>query len=255
MKFYLTEAGSRKLASIVTGSTITITKAVSSDIVSFEPKRLVEIAGRKQSLQVNSVNIENNVAVVKLTLTNLDVTEEYQLKQIGIYARFGTEEILFIVGQDRAGEKVPAISEREIEYDYQISFAFDTAAEVKISVSANDFIKKTDALNLLHLKLDKTEYVNKITDMKRVTVVNVPADRWTGSGPWTQILQVATLKDGDTPTVSQHISEGESRADIIKAQEKAYGCINKGIVSNGELKLMCYVKKPKAAFFIAIKGE
>ena len=255
MKFYLTEAGSRKLASIVTGSTITITKAISSDIVSSEPKRLVEIAGRKQSLQVNSVNIENNVAVVKLTLTNLDVTEEYQLKQIGIYARFGTEEILFIVGQDRVGEKVPAIAEREIEYDYQISFAFDTAAEVKISVSANDFIKKMEALNLLHLKVDKTEYINKITDMKRVTVVNVPADRWIGSGPWTQILQVATLKDGDTPTVSQHISEGESRADIIKAQEKAYGCINKGIVSNGELKLMCYVKKPKAAFFIAIKGE
>nr|DAW82805.1 MAG TPA: tail-collar fiber protein [Bacteriophage sp.] len=255
MKFYLTEAGSRKLASIVTGSTITITKAISSDIVSSEPKRLVEMAGRKQSLQVNSVNIENNVAVVKLTLTNLDVTEEYQLKQIGIYARFGTEEILFIVGQDRVGEKIPAIAEREIEYDYQISFAFDTAAEVKISVSANDFIKKMEALNLLHLKVDKTEYVNKITDMKRVTVVNVPADRWIGSGPWTQILQVATLKDGDTPTVSQHISEGESRADIIKAQEKAYGCINKGIVSNGELKLMCYVKKPKAAFFIAIKGE
>ena len=255
MKFYLTEAGSRKLASIVTGSTITITKAISSDIVSSEPKRLVEIAGRKQSLQVNSVNIENNVAVVKLTLTNLDVTEEYQLKQIGIYARFGTEEILFIVGQDRVGEKVPAISEREIEYDYQISFAFDTAAEVKISVSANDFIKKAEALNLLHLKVDKTEYVNKITNMKRVTVVNVPADRWAGSGPWTQILQVDTLKDGDTPTISQHISEGESRADIIKAQEKAYGCINKGIVSNGELKLMCYVKKPKVAFFIAIKGE
>ena len=255
MKFYLTEAGSRKLASIVTGSTIIITKAISSDIVSSEPKRLVEIAGRKQSLQVNSVNIENNVAVVKLTLTNLDVTEEYQLKQIGIYARFGTEEILFIVGQDRVGEKVPAIAEREIEYDYQISFAFDTAADVKISVSSNDFIKKMEALNLLHLKVDKTEYVNKITDMKRVTVVNVPADRWIGSGPWTQILQVATLKDGDTPTVSQHISEGESRADIIKAQEKAYGCINKGIVSNGELKLICYVKKPKVAFFIAIKGE
>ena len=246
MKFYLTEAGSRKLASIVTGSTIIITKAISSDIVSSEPKRLVEIAGRKQSLQVNSVNIENNVAVVKLTLTNLDVTEEYQLKQIGIYARFGTEEILFIVGQDRVGE---------IEYDYQISFAFDTAADVKISVSSNDFIKKMEALNLLHLKVDKTEYVNKITDMKRVTVVNVPADRWIGSGPWTQILQVATLKDGDTPTVSQHISEGESRADIIKAQEKAYGCINTGIVSNGELKLICYVKKPKVAFFIAIKGE
>lgn len=255
MKFYLTEAGGRKLGDLITGSTITITKVIASDIVSNEPKRLVEVPGRKQSVQINSVSVENGFAVLNLTLTNLEVTEEYQLRQMGIYARFGAEEILLIVGQDRVGEKVPAISEREIEYDYQISFAFNTAAEVKISVSANDFIKKTDALNLLHLKVDKTEYVNKISDMKRVTVVNVPPDRWTGSGPWTQILQVANLKDGDTPTVSQHISEGESRADIIKAQEKAYSCINKGIVSNGELKLMCYVKKPNVAFFIAVKGE
>ena len=255
MKFYLTEAGSRKLSEVVAGTVMTITKAFASDILSTEPKKLAEIPGKKQSIQINSVNIDNGSATLKLTLSNLEVAQEYQLKQIGIYASFGTEEILFIVGQDKAGERVPAISEREIEYDYQISFAFDTAAEVKISVSANDFIKKMEALNLLHLKVDKTEYVNKITDMKRVTVVNVPADRWIGSGPWTQILQVATLKEGDTPTVSQHISEGESRTDSIKAQEKAYGCINKGIVSNGELKLMCYVKKPKAAFFIAIKGE
>lgn len=255
MKFYLTEFGSRKLSEVVAGSVMTITKAVASDIVSNEPKKLAEIPGKKQSIQINSLNIDNGIAVLKLTLSNLEVNQEYQLKQIGIYASFGTEEILFIVGQDKAGERVPAISDREIEYDYQISFAFDTAAEVKISVSANDFIKKAEALNLLHLKVDKTEYLSEITDMKRVTVVNVPAERWTGSGPWTQMLQVATLKDGDTPTISQHISEGESRADIIKAQEKAYSCINKGIVSNGELKLMCYVKKPKVAFFIAIKGE
>lgn len=255
MKFYLTETGSRKLASIVTGSTITITKAISSDIVSSEPKRLVEIAGRKQSLQVNSVNIENNVAVVKLTLTNLDVTEEYQLKQIGIYARFATEEILLIVGQDRVGEKVPAISEREIEYDYQISFAFDTAAEVKISVSANDFIKKTDAINLLSSKVDKADYATKIANINRFVVFNVPIDRWTGNGPWIQTVQVPGIKEGDTPIIGLHISEGETRADVIKSQEKAYGCINKGIVTNGEIQLICYVKKPKVAFFIAVKGE
>ena len=255
MKFYLTETGSKKLSEIVAGSVMTITKAVASDIVSNEPKKLAEIPGKKQSIQINSVNIDNGIAVLKLTLSNLEVNQEYQLKQIGIYASFGTEEILFIVGQDKAGERVPAISDREIEYDYQISFAFDTASEIKISVSANDFIKKADALNLLNSKVDKIEYTNKIADMKRVTLLNVPVDRWTGSGPWTQILQVSTLKEGDTPTVSQHISESESRADIIKAQEKAYGCINKGIVSNGELKLMCYVKKPKADFFIAIKGE
>ena len=254
MKFYLTETGSRKLANVITGSAITITKAISTDIVSAEPKELVEIPGRKQNLQINSVNIENNVAVVKLTLTNLDVIQEYQLKQIGIYARFGTEEILFIVGQDRVGEKVPAISEREIEYDYQISFAFDTAAEVKIAVSANDFIKKVDAINLLNGKVDKTEFINIITAIQKVTVVSAPVERWTGSGPWEQVLQVPGLKEGDKPEVAHYISEGETRADVIKAQEKSYSCIHKGIVSDGELKLICYGKKPKVTFFIVVKG-
>ena len=255
MKFYLTEAGSRKLSNVIAGSTITITKAISTDIVSADPKKLVEIPGRKQNLQINSVNIEGSVAVVKLTLTNLDVIQEYQLKQVGIYARFDTEEILFIVGQDRVGEKVPAISEREIEYDYQISFAFDTAAEIKILVSANDFIKKVEALNLLNTKVDKTEYTSKIAEMKRFAIFNVPVDRWIGNGPWIQVIQVPNIKEGDTPIIGLHIGETETRAYIIKAQEKAFGCLNKAIISNNEVKLICYGKKPKEAFFIAIKGE
>lgn len=254
MKFYLTEAGSRKLSEVVAGSVMTITKAFASDILSTEPKKLAEIPGKKQDIQINSVSIDNGNATLKLTLTNLQVTQEYQLKQIGIYASFGVEEILFIVGQDRAGEKVPAISDREIEYDYQISFAFDTAAEVKIAVSANDFIKKVDAISLLNAKVDKAEIINIIAAMQKVTIVNVPVERWTGSGPWEQVLQVPGLKEGDKPEVAQHISEGETRADVIKAQEKSYSCIHKGIVSNGELKLICYGKKPKVAFFIAIKG-
>lgn len=255
MKFYLTETGSKKLSEIVAGSVMTITKAVASDIASTEPKKLAEIPGKKQSIQINSVNIDNGIAVLKLTLSNLEVNQEYQLKQIGIYASFGTEEILFIVGQDKAGERVPAISDREIEYDYQISFAFDIASEIKISVSANDFIKKVDALNLLNTKVDKTEYTSKIAEMKRFAIFNVPVERWTGSGPWVQIVQVPNIKEGDTPIIGLHIGETETRAYIIKAQEKAFGCLNKAIISNGEVKLICYGKKPKEAFFIAIKGE
>lgn len=254
MKFYLTEAGSRKLASIVTGSTITITKAISSDIVSSEPKRLVEMAGRKQSLQVNSVNIENDVAVVKLTLTNLDVTEEYQLKQIGIYARFGTEEILFIVGQDRVGEKVPAISEREIEYDYQISFVFDTAAEVKISVSANDFIKKTEAISLLDRKVDKNEIVNKLEAITKSVVVNVTNDRWSGSAPFTQRIEIQGIKAVDTPIISHWLLDGVTDATTIKGAWKAYSCIDRIDTYDGYIIVTCFRKKPIQSFFLAIKG-
>ena len=254
MKFYLTEVGSKKLSEIVAGSTMTITKAVASDVFSSEPKKLVEISGKRQSLQINSVEIESGSAVVKLTLTNLDVTQEYQLKQIGIYASFGTEEILFVVAQDNAGERVPAISDREIEYDYQISFAFDTAAEVKISVSANDFIKKVDALNLLKSKVDKTDFDSRISEIKRYVVINLQEDRWTGSGPWTQRINIDWVKSTDRPEVSHYLLDGVTDAQTIKGAWKAYSCIDRVDTYDGYAIVSCFRKKPIQGIFIIVKG-
>lgn len=254
MKFYLTEFGSRKLSEVVAGSVMTITKAVASDIVSNEPKKLAEIPGKKQSIQINSLNIDNGIAVLKLTLSNLEVNQEYQLKQIGIYARFGTEEILFIVGQDRVGEKVPAISEREIEYDYQISFAFDTAAEIKISVSANDFIKKVDAINLLDRKVDKTDFVNKLEGISKSVVVNVTNDRWSSSAPFTQRIEVQGIKAVDTPIISHWLLDGVTDATTIKGAWKAYSCIDRIDTYDGYIIVTCFRKKPIQSFFLAIKG-
>ena len=219
MKFYLTEAGSKKLSEIVAGSVMTITKAVASDIVSTEPKKLAEIPGKKQSIQINSVNIDNGIAVLKLTLSNLEVNQEYQLKQIGIYASFGTEEILFIVGQDKAGERVPAISDREIEYDYQISFAFDTASEIK-----------------------------------RYVVINLQEDRWTGSGPWTQRINIDWVKSVDRPEVSHYLLDGVTDASTIKGAWKAYSCIDRVDTYDGYAIVSCFRKKPIQGIFIIVKG-
>ena len=254
MKFYLTEAGSRKLSEVVAGSAMTITKAVASDIVSNEPKKLAEIPGKKQSIQINSLNIDNGIAVLKLTLSNLEVNQEYQLKQIGIYASFGTEEILFIVGQDKAGEKVPAISNREIEYDYQISFAFDTAADVNISVSANDFIKKPEAISLLDRKVDKNEFVNRLEAITKSMVVNVTTDRWSGSAPFTQRIEVQGIKSTDTPIISHWILDGVTDANTIKGAWKAYSCIDRIDTYDGYIIVTCFRKKPIQSFFLAIKG-
>lgn len=254
MKFYLTETGSKKLSEIVAGSVMTITKAVASDIVSTEPKKLAEIPGKKQSIQINSVNIDNGIAVLKLTLSNLEVNQEYQLKQIGIYASFGTEEILFIVGQDKAGERVPAISDREIEYDYQISFAFDTASEIKISVSANDFIKKVDALNLLNSKVDKADFESRISEIKRHIVINLQEDRWTGSGPWTQRINIDWVKSTDRPEVSHYLLDGVTDAQTIKGAWKAYSCIDRVDTYDGYAIVSCFRKKPIQGIFIIVKG-
>ena len=255
MKFYLTEAGSKKLSEIVAGSVMTITKAFASDILSTEPKKLAETPGKKQSIQINSVNIDNGIAVLKLTLSNLEVNQEYQLKQIGIYASFGTEEILFIVGQDRAGEKVPAISDREIEYDYQISFSFDTTAEVKIAVSANDFIKKADAVNLLNGKVDKVEFIKTIEEIKQFIIVNLPEDRWIeNSGVYTQRINISWMKEAYRPEIAHHLLEGVTDAGVIGGAWKSYRCIDKVKTHDGYIEVICFRKRPKQGIFLAVKG-
>lgn len=184
----------------------------------------------------------------------MDVTEEYQLKQIGIYASFGTEEILFIVGQDKTGERVPAISDREIEYDYQISFAFDTASEIKISVSANDFIKKVDALNLLNSKVDKADFESRISEIKRHIVINLQEDKWTGSGPWTQRINIDWVKSADRPEVSHYLLDGVTDASTIKGAWKAYSCIDRVDTYDGYAIVSCFRKKPIQGIFIIVRG-
>lgn len=151
MDFIITEAGKRLQSKLIAGSTIVFTKAESSDAYSSNPSVLTSVQSKKQKLQIDSVSLEPTTQKVKLTITlsNLSVNEEYRLKQIGLYAKADNEsEILFAVGQDETGEKIPAITAGEVEYDYVLYFKFDNAYNISMDIDINDFVKRSELIKV-----------------------------------------------------------------------------------------------------------
>ena len=106
----------------------------------------------KQTLQVEAVTVVDGKSHLKFILSNIGLNEEYYLKQIGIYAKQteDSEEILYFIGQDRNGERIPAISEKEVEFEYDLTITVDNAYEVTVAVSGNDFARK----EMLEKKID-----------------------------------------------------------------------------------------------------
>ena len=57
----------------------------------------------------------------------------------------------------------------------------------------------------------------------------------------------------DIPIVSHKLEDGISDAVIIKELWKAYSCLDKVVVYDGYIELICYRKKPNRSFYLAVK--
>ncbi|MCM1192725.1 MAG: hypothetical protein NC389_09890 [Acetatifactor muris] len=51
-------------------------------------------------------------------------------------------ESLIIVGQDKYGDRIPVLAEKEVEYQYNIGMRVSNASEVTFDFSVNDFLRK-----------------------------------------------------------------------------------------------------------------
>ena len=250
MKFTLTDAGKELMASLIHGDPLTFTKAEAGAEFSQEPGKLLAIHDSKQTLQIDAVEIKEQKAVLKMTLTNVAVDTEYILKQIGIYAKGKGSEVLFIVGQDTVGERVPAAADQEVEHDYEGIFAVDTAYEIRAEINANDFIKKKEAYQLLDGKLSREDYTRNITPQ----ILELQAAAWTQTAPYTQRITAADVKETDNPIIGLYIPDWQTDPGQIKAAKKAYGCLDKVRTGNGFLDFTCHRKRPGANFSIIRKG-
>lgn len=145
MNYILTERGIRYLTRV--NSQIINMHLLRADVgpgFSENPDLLTTIADKKQGLQIDGISAETDMATIHCTLTNLNVAEEYYLRQIGIVAwdpERGREELI-IVGQDEEGDRIPAISEREVQYLYNIGVRVSNTANITFDSDTNDFLRK-----------------------------------------------------------------------------------------------------------------
>lgn len=108
------------------------------------PELLTDLTNRKQTIQIESIDQYLNTSVLHCLITNLDVHEGYLLQQAGVFAYDAVDNrvVMILIGQDQAGEKIPAIEEREVQYLHNIGIQVSSTREIIFDKSLNDFISK-----------------------------------------------------------------------------------------------------------------
>lgn len=144
MIFCLTNAGKQYMAKVGAGEAkMHLTRAVTGSGNSSYMEILTNVVDEQQQIQLDAVRAEGEYTFIECVLTNLELGREYVLRQLGIYAVDEEgEEKLIIIGQDQYGDRIPVLSEKEVEYQYSIAMRISNAAEVTFDFSVNDFLRK-----------------------------------------------------------------------------------------------------------------
>lgn len=122
----VTQRGLNLQAKLETGSTLMLTKAVSSTnyVNPATLDRMTEIPNQKQTLIMNDVvPIDGGRAIFGVMLTNINLTESYILNQIGVFARDpDLGEILYFVAQAEEPDTIPSAAALP---DFSITYSFN----------------------------------------------------------------------------------------------------------------------------------
>lgn len=93
----------------------------------------------------------------------------------------------------------------------------------------------------------------ELSKSRTTTIFEVLATKWEGSNIFKQRINIPGIKGTDTPIVSHKIEDNMTDASTIKAMWKAYSCLDKVVVYDGYIELICYRKKPNRSFYLAVK--
>ena len=92
-----------------------------------------------------------------------------------------------------------------------------------------------------------------LSKSRTTTIVEALATKWEGSSIFKQRINIPGIKASDTPVVGHKIEDNMTDATTIKARWKAYSCLDKVVVYDGYIELLCYRKKPQRSFYLAVK--
>lgn len=114
---------------------------------------------------------------------------------------------------------------------------------------ATTYTQEGDRFGANDINATNTE-VNKL---QRTAVVTLPASEWSASPPYTQTVPLAEITAKDVPVIGLRIADGTTAANA-KAQNKAWGCVDRAVAGNGTITYYCYNKKPAVNVSVNIKG-
>ncbi len=171
MDYILTNSGAVLMTQVAAGRTVIFTRVESGSGYSASPAVLQNVVDKKQDMFLDEVIFENRQAVVKTTLSNVQLEEEYQLRQVGVYGKLEGDEAdtLVIIGQQYNGEKIPSYGNGIIQIEYDIAMKISGTGNVTIEGVGTGYVTKGQFL----AHLSDNDNPHKVT-AKQLGLENVP---------------------------------------------------------------------------------
>lgn len=144
MDYTLTNNGAVLMTQVAAGRTILFTRTESGSGYSANPAVLQGVIDKKQDMFLEEVLFENRQATIKTVLSNMQLEEGYQLRQVGVYAKLEGDEAdtLVIIGQQYNGEKIPPYAEGIIQIEYDIAMKVSGTGNVTIEGVGTGYVTK-----------------------------------------------------------------------------------------------------------------
>lgn len=93
----------------------------------------------------------------------------------------------------------------------------------------------------------------ELSKSRTTTIVEALATKWEGTTIFKQRINIPGIRNKDTPIVSHKLGDSMTDATAIKDRWKAYSCLDRVVVNDGYIELICYRKKPQRNFYLAVK--
>lgn len=190
-KSVFTNAGTDMMSEVLSGATMTITKAVGGSGTTEEASlaALTDVQEEKQTLKILGIEDASDSTGndagkrIKIQITNGDVEAGYILHQVGVYAKLADgDETLLLIMQDDRGVEIPSHTENS---DFVIELfgvmAISNIANIKVTVdpSAVASVKMVnDQVKQINTKIDDTK--KALQDEAKETYVPLSGGTLTG---------------------------------------------------------------------------
>lgn len=176
MDYILTNSGAVMMTQVAAGRTLLFTRTESGSGYSASPAVLQSVIDKKQDMFLDEVTYENKQAVVKSVLSNMQLEEEYQLRQVGVYAKLEGDETdtLLLIGQQYNGEKIPSYHDGIMQIEYNIAIKASGTGNITIEGVGTGYVTKGQFL--AHLNDHSNPHKVTAKDVNLDKVPNVGTD-------------------------------------------------------------------------------
>lgn len=213
-------------------------------------KTFTDLVGYKNTFNISAASVDGNILKINATVSNENVNVGYQIKEVGIYGKVGNQESLIAIATAINPDFLADRTSAPVTIIMEFYLTIDRASEINFTYSIPDGVY----VDIRTFDTGLKNIENKINQkLKKVTVVEVPVDGWEGTTIFRQRINIAGIKASDTPIVSHKLEDGISDSATIKGLWKAYSCLDKVVVYDGYIELICFRKKPQKSFYLAVK--